>query len=258
MTPDAPFIPLPEATAPDARTVTLPPVLAPPPAAQAPSAVAAVPPASPSAAKPRESSGTGFFVGIGGEVLTNSHVVEECGQVEVRGAVGTVPARLVARDAANDLAILRTTLTPPKVAGLRLGIRLGEPVAAFGYPLAGMLSTSGNFTLGNVTALTGLGDNTSYLQVSAPVQPGNSGGPLLDGNGNLVGVVTAKLNALKVMVATNGDIPQNVNFALKGAVAATFLESNGVAFTAGTTATAMAPADLADHAKAMSVFVTCR
>ncbi|WP_133123364.1 S1C family serine protease, partial [Methylobacterium frigidaeris] len=189
---------------------------------------------------------------------TNAHVVEECGRVEVRGPLGTVPAQVVARDAANDLAILRTGLTPPKVAALRMGIRLGEPVAAFGYPLAGMLSTSGNFTLGNVTALTGLGDNTSYLQVSAPVQPGNSGGPLLDGNGNFVGVVTAKLNALKVMVATNGDIPQNVNFALKGAVAATFLESNGVAFTVGAAAAPMAPADLADHAKAMSVFVACR
>jgi S1-C subfamily serine protease len=267
MTPDAPFIPLPETGAPDTRAVALPPVQAPPPAtppAQAPAIVAAVPPAappSPPAAKPpaaRDSSGTGFFVGQGGEVLTNAHVVEDCGRVEVRGPLGAVPARVVARDAANDLAILRTGLTPPKVAALRMGIRLGEPVAAFGYPLAGVLSTSGNFTLGNVTALTGLGDNTSYLQVSAPVQPGNSGGPLLDGNGNLVGVVTAKLNALKVMVATNGDIPQNVNFALKGAVAATFLESNGVAFTAGSAAAAMAPADLADHAKAMSVYVTCR
>ncbi|TGE00535.1 serine protease [Methylobacterium nonmethylotrophicum] len=259
MTPDAPFIPLPEIGAPDARAVALPPVQTAPPAVPSPPpAVAALPPATPPAAKPRDSSGTGFFVGGSGEVLTNAHVVEDCGRVEVRGPLGAVPAQVVARDAANDLAILRTGLTPPKVAALRMGIRLGEPVAAFGYPLAGVLSTSGNFTLGNVTALTGLGDNTSYLQVSAPVQPGNSGGPLLDGNGNFVGVVTAKLNALKVMVATNGDIPQNVNFALKGAVAATFLESNGVAFTAGSAAAPMAPADLADHAKAMSVSVTCR
>ncbi|AWN55891.1 hypothetical protein DK412_27115 [Methylobacterium sp. 17Sr1-1] len=237
-----------------------PPVQTAPPAMPPPPASPVVPPAappSPSAGKPSGSSGSGFFVGRAGEVLTNAHVVEGCGRVEVRGPLGSVPAQVVARDPANDLAILRTGLTPPKVAGLRTGIRLGEPVAAFGYPLAGMLSTSGNFTLGNVTALTGLGDNTSYLQVSAPVQPGNSGGPLLDGNGNLIGVVTAKLNAQKMM-NINGDIPQNVNFALKGMVAANFLDSNGVTFTPGSATAPMAPADLADHSKAMSVFVTCR
>ncbi|MFX4941208.1 serine protease, partial [Acinetobacter baumannii] len=94
-----------------------------------------------------------------------------------------------------------------KIAAVRMGVRLGEGVAVFGYPLSGMLSTSGNFTLGNVTALSGLGDDSRYFQISAPVQPGNSGGPLVDANGNLIGVVTSKLNALKVMVATNGDIP---------------------------------------------------
>ena len=60
-----------------------------------------------------------------------------------------------------------------------------------------------------------MGDDSRYLQISAPVQPGNSGGPLLDQDGNVVGVVSAKLNALKLMLATNGDIPQNVNFAIK-------------------------------------------
>lgn len=95
-------------------------------------------------------------------------------------------------------------------------------------------------------------------QASTPVQPGNSGGPLLDASGNFVGVVTAKLNALLVMLATNGDIPQNVNFAIKSSVAATFLESNGVAFSTGTLGTAVPSADLADIAKAVSMPVLCR
>jgi S1-C subfamily serine protease len=97
-----------------------------------------------------------------------------------------------------------------------------------------------------------------YLQISTPVQPGNSGGPLLDGSGNFVGIVSAKIDALKVMVATNGDIPQNVNFAIKNSAAATFLESNGVSFTAGSAGSAIAPADLADIAKAISLPVLCR
>jgi hypothetical protein len=209
--------------------------------------------------KPREaSSGTGFYVSRDGHILTNSHVVRDCAQIEVSGANGLMPARLVAQDRTNDLALLKVATTPLKIAAVRTGVRLGEGVAVFGYPLSGMLSTSGNFTLGNVTALSGLGDDSRYFQISAPVQPGNSGGPLVDANGNLIGVVTAKLNALKVMVATNGDIPQNVNFAIKGSVASAFLESNGVAFTQGSDTTALQPADLADHAKGMSVYVSCR
>jgi S1-C subfamily serine protease len=121
-----------------------------------------------------------------------------------------------------------------------------------------MLSTSGNFTLGNITALTGMGDDSRFMQVSAPVQSGNSGGPLLDQNGNLVGVVTAKLNALKVALK-DGDLPQNVNFAVKSAILATFLDSNRVSFQAGTTAPKpLDPADIADQAKAISGFVVCR
>ncbi|MHC2019994.1 trypsin-like peptidase domain-containing protein [Methylobacterium sp. CM6247] len=247
------------------------PFTTPPTFASPPSAVAvarpfepAVPPPPAVVPKPPEdrprqsSSGTGFFVSRDGHLLTNAHVVSECTTIEVNGPNGLVPARLAAKDTTNDLALLKTDITPLKVAAVRSGVRLGEAVAVFGYPLSGMLSTSGNFTLGNITALTGLGDDSRYFQISAPVQPGNSGGPLVDANGNFIGVVTAKLNALKVMVATNGDIPQNVNFAIKGSVATTFLESNGVAFTTGAEASALQPADLAEHAKSMSAFVSCR
>ena len=147
---------------------------------------------------------------------------------------------------------------PARVAALRVNIRLGEIVEAFGYPLSNLLATSGNFTLGNVTALAGLGDDSRYLQVSAPVQPGNSGGPLLDQSGNLVGIVSAKLNALNVMMATKGDIPQNVNFAIKSSVAANFLQNNNVKYETGEATQTTSPADLADQAKAMSVYVECR
>src|ERR1700730_17779896 len=78
---------------------------------------------------------------------------------------------------------------PTTFASLRSGVHLGERVALFGFPLAGLLATSGNFTLGNVTAVAGLGDDTRIIQISASVQPGNSGGPLLDYSGNVVGVV---------------------------------------------------------------------
>jgi S1-C subfamily serine protease len=191
--------------------------------------------------------------------VTNAHVVEDCSLVRVKTDDGSIlDARIVAKDTTNDLALLKLPKTPGRVASLRVGARLGEGIAAFGFPHADMLSTSGNFTLGNITALTGMGDDSRFMQVSAPVQSGNSGGPLLDQNGNLVGVVTAKLNALKVALK-DGDLPQNVNFAVKSAILATFLDSNRVSFQAGSaTSKSLDPADIADQAKAISGFVVCR
>ncbi len=214
--------------------------------------------ATPPAPKPKVgSSGTGFFVGRDGTLLTNAHVVEDCSTIRVTpDGASALAARLIASDRTNDLALLKVEHRPAKIAALRIGIRLGEPVAAFGFPLSNVLASTGNFTLGNVTALAGIGDDTRRIQISAPVQPGNSGGPLLDDRGNLVGVVTSKLDAIKT-VATSGDIPQNVNFALKASAAASFLESNRVGFETGAAGSAMPPADLADHAKALSAFVTC-
>lgn len=216
----------------------------------------------PSASEPPKSgasSGTGFFVTARGEIATNAHVVDGCRSIIVKTSQGdTVSATVAAKDAANDLAVLTTTLAPKTTAAIRSGVRLGESVAAFGFPLADVLASSGNFTPGAVTALSGLGDDSRYLQISAPVQPGNSGGPLLDQGGAVVGLVSAKLNALKFMLATNGDIPQNVNFAIKGRVLANFLESSRVAFTEGELGQPVAAPDLADKATAMSVFIVCR
>ena len=95
--------------------------------------------------------------------------------------------RLVAKDAANDLALVKVSAKPRRVGALRFGVRLGENVEAFGYPLSQVLAATGNFTTGNVTALAGFKDDSRFFQISAPIQPGNSGGPLLDENGNLAG-----------------------------------------------------------------------
>jgi serine protease Do len=132
-----------------------------------------------------------------GIVLTNAHVVEGCAEPNLETPAGTMPSRVIARDRTNDLAILKAAPLD-RFLSFRVTARLGETVAAFGYPMAGLLSKSGNFTLGNVTALTGLRDDSRFLQVSAAVQPGNSGGPLLDESGNLIGVVTAAFRTVKI------------------------------------------------------------
>jgi len=110
---------------------------------------------NPSSEKERRasSSGTAFYVSQAGHLITNAHVVEGCWVASI--APSGVPkgtARVLARDAVNDLALLETTMKPTEWARFRRHVRLGENVYAFGFPLSGFLSTSGNFTSGNVTA----------------------------------------------------------------------------------------------------------
>lgn len=224
---------------------------------QRPPQPAAAPPA-PEPQKVKFSTGSGFFVSKAGHVLTNAHVVNECTAITARPDGGTpVAAQLLARDAANDLAVLKLPGPSERSLPIRPSVRLGEGIAAFGFPHSDLLATTGNFTLGNVTALAGLRDDTRYLQVSAPVQSGNSGGPLVDGSGNVVGVVTSKLNAIK-MVQDQGDLPQNVNFAVKASLASSFLDANQVTYDTGLLGDKLEPADLAERAKKASVFITCR
>jgi S1-C subfamily serine protease len=175
------------------------------------------------------SSGTGFIVAPG-RAMTNHHVIEGCRSVVVRASGGAeLPARVLNSDRQRDLALLEV---PPN-AGPALSfrrdpnIRRGEGVVTYGFPLAGLLSSGPTLTTGEISALAGLRNNEQQYQISAPVQPGNSGGPLLDMAGNVVGVIVSKLNAQRIAQQT-GDIPQNVNFAVKGSEALDFLRRNRV------------------------------
>lgn len=201
--------------------------------------------------------GTGFFISPDGHIVTNAHVVAGCTVAQATAGIGMqINARVVAKDTANDLALLKVDARPVAYAHLRTGVKTGENIAAFGFPLYGLLTTTGNFTVGNVSAVAGIGDDTRYLQISAPIQPGNSGGPVLDTSGNVVGVVVAKLDVLKVASATD-DVPQNVNFAIKASVLTNFLESTGVSLEVGNASNSLPSAELAEKAKSMSVLLKC-
>jgi serine protease Do len=108
----------------------------------------------------------------------------------------------------------------------------------------------------NVSAITGLSDDTRYLQISAPVQPGSSGGPVLDQSGNVVGVVVSKLDAIKFAAAIN-DVAQNVNFAIKTTVLTNFLDASGIAYSTVSLGPSLSSADLAERAKSISVLIRC-
>ena len=207
---------------------------------------------------PREVSGTGFFVSANGHVVTNFHVVKECTTFNVSSNTGTTTnTHLMASDSTNDLAVLSTQLTPTTVPAFDSRVRVGDNIFVYGFPLAGLLATAGNFTTGNITATAGLNDNTSMFQISAPVQPGSSGGPLVDQFGNVIGVIVSKLDALRVAKVTE-DIPQNVNFAIKASVAISFLESHGLDPVIEASKRRLEPANIAELVKQFTVRVTCR
>ena len=219
--------------------------------------------AAASAPKPKKkalaATGTGFYISPD-TIVTNFHVVNGCAELRLHksgGDLGT--AQVLATSRADDLAALRTEAPAKSFLRLRIGapIKAAEPVLVFGYPLAEALSSAGNTTVGNVTALAGLGDNSRYIQISAAVQPGNSGGPAIDEAGRLMGVVVAKLNALAIARLT-GDIPQNVNFAIKVGTLASFLEAHGLGYTpADVAARELALTQRAERAEASSVQVAC-
>jgi serine protease Do len=207
-----------------------------------------------------DASGTSF-VAAEGRLVTNHHVVDGCRRMVARNAKGVEEtARVLASDPRRDLALLSVTpgFGPPLVFRAEPEVKLGETAITFGFPLAGLLSSGPTLTIGAISALSGLRDNKANFQISAPVQPGNSGGPLFDGQGHVIGVVVAKLNAARVAEMTDGDIPQNVNFAVKGGPVIEFLREHGVspqtAASAGPDRGAPAVGDIANPSTA---FLQC-
>ena len=136
------------------------------------------------------------------------------------------------------------------------GIRPGASVVVVGYPLRGLLASEANVSTGAVSALAGPGDDRRLIQITAPVQPGNSGGPVLDAAGNVVGVVVAKLDAIRVARST-GDIPQNVNFAVGASATRAFLDAEGIPYETAQSDGAMAPVEVAAVARKFTVLVEC-
>jgi S1-C subfamily serine protease len=191
--------------------------------------------------------------------LTNKHVIDGCTAIAVFVGNAQKPATLRASDFALDLAVLSITITPPTHPQIRSARddKLGETVIVAGYPLQGLLGSGLNITTGTVSALTGLGNNSRVLQITAPVQPGNSGGPVLDESGFVAGVVVSKLNAAAVARWT-GDIPQNVNFAIKSSVLRGFLEANGIEYAVAGTVKKAPVVDIAERAKAYTSPILCR
>ena len=215
--------------------------------------------APPKAAKPQSWSGTGFVISASGHILTNNHVADGC--TDLKGNLGGQPPtslRVVSKDPTNDLAVLQG---PPETfknfAKIRdRAIHSGDSVTAIGYPYHGLLSSDFTVTTGIVSSLSGMRNDTRELQISAAVQPGNSGGPLLDTSGLIVGIVTAGLDALSVARVT-GTIPENINFALKTGAIRDFLDNSLVPYETAAPGSELKTSDIANNARAYTLLITC-
>ena len=160
-------------------------------------------------------SGTGFFISENGFLLTNHHVIRNAEKVLVLQGDTELTAKIVAVDQNNDLAVLKVdSPSTPIPLGNVHNVGLGNSVMTIGFPDPLLQGRSPKLTKGEVNSLYGLQDDPRIFQTSVQLQPGNSGGPLLDEFGNAIGITEATLNPLMTL-KTRGSIPQNVNYAVK-------------------------------------------
>jgi hypothetical protein len=177
------------------------------------------------------SQGTGFVVSEKGHLLTCEHVVRHYDFATVWIEGKRHSAKVIATDTNLDVALLKISDNSnfkPLTFDTSLTYRMGQEVYSMGFPLVEILGTSPRLNKGLISSTVGMEDNAEQIQVSAEVQPGNSGGPLLDVHGNVAGLVISTLNPLNVLARSGGNLPQNVNFAVKTQPLIEFLSKSGV------------------------------
>lgn len=209
----------------------------------------------PSAGEKPKSTGSGFFVSNNGFIITNEHVINSCDKVRVQGFG---EARLVQADPDNDLALLKVEPAKP-VSYLRVRTepaRLGQDVVVFGYPLASFLDNGLNVTTGIISSEIGMHNDRRMLQFTAAIQPGNSGGPIVDRTGNLVAVVRSKFSD-KFALERGSFVPQNLNYGIKTEILLRFLGENGVNAAIANDQKEQTIAELAATAREHTLLVTC-
>ncbi|MDN5002948.1 S1C family serine protease [Bradyrhizobium sp. GCM10027634] len=220
---------------------------------------------APPASKPGKGTkggfGTGFVVSASGHIVTNNHVIEGCSELKgnLTGEAAMV-LRVVSADPNNDLALLQPSTTAAFKDFARIRDRSfhsGDSVVVIGFPYHGLLTSDFSVTTGIVSSLSGMRNDTRFLQISAPVQPGNSGGPLFDTSGQIVGVVTAKLPGLRIAALT-GDIPENINFAIKTGALRDFLDNSVVPYQTAEPKGELKTPEIAGNARAYTMLISCK
>ena len=179
-------------------------------------------------------SGSGFFISSQGHIVSNAHVVGGCKKIKVYENGKEILLNILDTDTKNDVGLVKGKFKNTKYLNIKSdGAELGEDIVAFGYPLVDTLSDSVKLTKGIVSALAGPNNNFAMIQIDAALQPGNSGGPVLNMNGLVVGIATSGLSKLK-MAKEQKILPENVNFAVAAPTIVKFLKANNINVPQGT------------------------
>lgn len=200
--------------------------------------------------------GTAFFVSAEGHAVTNHHVTEGCVKVSTRINGVFIDAAVVANDPLNDLALLKFPTKPDHVFTLSDDSPYPlQEIVVVGFPFGEQVSSTVKFTRGIVSSVAGIANNFSQIQVDAAMQPGNSGGPILDEYGNVVAVSVSKLS-LKKTIQDYGVVPENINFGIKASLVKNLLDGNTVQTPVGN-GTPFEPRKLAEFATLGVILLTC-
>ncbi|MDB2500854.1 serine protease, partial [Candidatus Pelagibacter bacterium] len=168
-------------------------------------------------------SGSGFFVSSEGHIITNHHVIDGCNTTKVNFKGNQIEAQILAVDKTNDIAILKANIKPNRIFPVSNDdVSLLEDVVVAGYPLGKKVSSAIKTHKGVVTALAGAGDNYSNFQTDATINAGNSGGPIMNQKGNIVGI------AVQTWVEEG---VQGIHFGIKSSTLKTFANSNSLKFS---------------------------
>jgi len=168
-------------------------------------------------ARPEIRAGTGFAISEDGHIATAYHVIKDAKTIKVYLSKDSfVSARVIHGDPANDLTLLKIENPTPnflQITQMR-SVKTGDRVFTIGFPISSVLGQEAKYTEGVVSSLSGLKGASSLLQITVPVQPGNSGGPLVNEKGEVVGIITSTA-AILPFIEKTGSLPQNINWAVK-------------------------------------------
>jgi S1-C subfamily serine protease len=204
------------------------------------------------------SVGTGFFVSGDGLVLTNNHVIRDCAAIGISPTSGdTVEAEIYAIDPKADLALLASGLRPAGVATFGRPDPKGDSgVAIVGYPNQGVPPITPFITNGILTGKQPTPFGFTALRLDIASRPGNSGGPVLDSRGRVIGVVFAQVNTPEVYQRT-GQVIRDIGFGIPGELARAFLRDHAVGYRAKDSAGGERVVDLLAHARPFVARIEC-
>lgn len=208
------------------------------------------------------SNGTGFFIQRDGTVLTNYHVIEHCKDYVLQGAVPQAKATLLAVDMERDLALLKSEALPFATAKLnseKQPLRRGDPVVITGYPGQSWQVGEPVTREANILDTIGPQGQEHWLQFSDALQEGNSGGPLLDGAGHVVGVVVAKGKLVRHDHSTGmRETVEEFDLAISLPAVRRFLSDNNVLFEEADSGIRHSARRIEDDARQFIVNVRCK